>query len=239
MKKGVAIAGGVTLLISGISLILGFVTLMGYEPNEENTLHDTRVDGMTFNYSGDFGLLDVFVVGDVFCFDYLYENDLQILNSSGENVFYGNCDTEYASTEYTYVGSIDAMQAEEFTIVSEGDLVIIDGESILGSILAVCCGMVCGLVGIIALIVGLATGRNAPQVMVYEQPDGTIYQPNQTTIQQYIPPSAEQPIQQHDVAQAQVQQSQNIPPAFGEDPVAVPVYQTDFDGFSFEHKKSD
>jgi hypothetical protein len=133
MKKGVAIAGGVTLLVSGISLILGFVTLMGYEPNEENTLHDTRVDGMMFNYSGGFGLLDVFVVGDVFCFDYLYENDLQILNSSGENVFYGNCDTEYASTEYTYVGSIDAMQAEEFTIVSEGDLIIIDGESILGS----------------------------------------------------------------------------------------------------------
>ena len=239
MKKGVAIAGGVTLLVSGISLILGFVTLMGYEPNEENTLHDTRVDGMMFNYSGGFGLLDVFVVGDVFCFDYLYENDLQILNSSGENVFYGNCDTEYASTEYTYVGSIDAMQAEEFTIVSEGDLIIIDGESILGSILAVCCGMVCGLVGIIALIVGLATGRNAPQVIAYEEPDGTIYQPNQTTIQQYIPPSTEQPNQQQIVSQDQAQQSQNIPPAFDENPDAVPVYQTDFDGFSFEHKKSD
>ncbi|MGB2446355.1 MAG: hypothetical protein ACPICB_01375, partial [Candidatus Poseidoniaceae archaeon] len=62
---------------------------------------------------------------------------------------------------------------------------------------------------------------------------------NQTTIQQYIPPSTEQPIQQHDVAQPQVQQTQNIPPAFDENPDPTPVYQTDFDGFSFEHKKSD
>ena len=239
MNKGVAIAGGVTLLLSGISLIFGFVTLMGYEPNEDNTLHDTRIDGKTFDHSGYPGYLDVFVVGDVFCFDYLYENDLQILNSSGENVFYGNCDTEYASTDYTYVGSIDAMEAEEFTIVSEGDIVIIDGGSVFGSVFAVCCGMVCGLVGIIALIVGLATGGNTPQVMVYQQPDGTMHQPNQTTVHQYIPPSGAQPTQQQVVAQPQVQEPQSIPSAFEENPNDVPVYQTDFDGFSFEHKKDD
>jgi len=239
MNKGVAIAGVVTLLLSGISLIIGIVTLMGYEPNEENTLHDTRIAGKTFNHSGYPTYLDVFVVGEVSCFDYVYENDLQILNSSGGNVFYANCDTEYASTDYTYVGSFESMQAEDFTIVFEGDLVIIDGESVFGSLFAVCCGMVCGIVGIIAMIVGLATGRNAPQVILNQQPDGAIYQPNQTTVHQYIPPSGEEATQQQLGERQQIQEQQSIPPAFDENPSDGPVYQTDFDGFSFEHKKSD
>jgi len=131
------------------------------------------------------------------------------------------------------------MQAEEFTIVFEGDLVIIDGESVFGSLFAVCCGMVCGIVGIIAMIVGLATGRNAPQVILNQQPDGAIYQPNQTTVHQYIPPSGEEATQQQLGEQQQIQEQQSIPPAFDENPSDGPVYQTDFDGFSFEHKKSD
>ena len=95
------------------------------------------------------------------------------------------------------------------------------------------------MLGVILLIIGFSSGRKAPQVLVYQQPDGTIYQPNQTTIQQYIPPSTEQPNQQQNVAQPQVMEQQEIPPAFEEKLNDAPVYQTDFDGFSFEHKKSD
>ena len=126
---------------------------------------------------------------------------------------------------------------------------IVDADGLFGPVFAMCGGGVCCLVGLILLIVGLSTGKSAPQMIVYQQPDGTIYQPNQTTVQQYVPPSGVQPIQQQfatqprvqqpQVQQPQIQQPQDIPPAFEENPNAVPIYQTDFDGFSFEHKKDD
>ena len=134
---------------------------------------------------------------------------------------------------------LEIYDAGSYNIDAEGNVVIVDADDLIGPLFAFCGGGVCCLLGVILLIVGFSIGRKTPQMVVYQQPDGTIYQPNQTTIQQYIPPSTEQPNQQQIVSQDQAQQSQNIPPAFDENPDAVPVYQTDFDGFSFEHKKSD
>ena len=134
----------------------------------------------------------------------------------------------------------------DYTIDAEGDIVIIDADGLILPGLSFCGGGVCCLMGLILLIIGLSVGSKAPQVIVYQQPDGTMYQPNQTTVQQYVPPSGVQPIQQQfatqpqgPVQQTQIQQPENIPPAFEKSPNDVPIYQTDFDGFSFEHKKDD
>ena len=153
--------------------------------------------------------------------------------------FWQNCESSTVDDGYTYLGDLEVYSVGDYTIDAEGDIVIIDADGLILPGLSFCGGGVCCLIGLILLIVGLSIGPKAPQMIVYQQPDGSMYQPNQTTVQQYIPPSTAQPNQQPNVAQTQVQQQQSIPPAFEEKPNQVPIYQTDFDGFSFEHKNED
>lgn len=241
MNKGLAISGGVLILLSLFSLVFSLVVMDSYEPNSDNILHDTETDGMVFNFDGSSSWLEVYAKGEVDCYSY----SISVSDSKGEH-FYPNCEAGTEIAGYTYLGDIEIYQdedgnvyANDYNIVADGYVVIVDAEGLVGPLFAFCGGGVCCLLGVILLIVGFSRGGKAPQMVVYQQPDGTIYQPNQTTIQQYIPPSAEQPNQQQIISQDQVQESQNIPPAFDEDPNKAPVYQTDFDGFSFEHKKSD
>ena len=116
---------------------------------------------------------------------------------------------------------------------------IVDADGLIGPVFAMCGGGVCCLLGVILLIVGLSIGKKAPQMIVYQQPDGTIYQPNQTTVQQYIPLLVCNQLSNKLLHSRKSNNQQNIPPAFDEKPNSAPVYQTDFDGFSFEHKKED
>ena len=234
MNKGLAIFGGVLTLVSLFSLGYSLVVMDSYEPNSDNILHDTETDGTVFNFDGSSNWLEVYAKGEVDCYSY----SVSVTDDVYE-YFIPYCDESSDVNGYTYVGDIEVYVSGSYNIVADGDVVIVDADDLFGPVFAFCGGGFCCLLGIILLIVGFSIGRKAPQMVVFQQPDGTIYQPNQTTIQQYIPPSTEQPNQQHNAAQSQVQQSQNIPPAFDEDPDAVPVYQTDFDGFSFEHKKSD
>ena len=90
---------------------------------------------------------------------------------------------------------------------------------------------------VILLIVGLAVGNKAPQIVVFQQPDGTLYQPNQTTVQQYVPAAFSGQQQQTQPVENQPMQ----PVVTTQEPSqgAAPIYQTEFDGFSFEHKKED
>ena len=234
MNKGLAISGGVLILLSLFSLVFSLVVMDSYEPNSDNILHDTETDGMVFNFDGSSSWLEVYAKGEVDCYSY----SISVTDDMFE-YFYPNCDSGTEIADYTYLGDLEIYDAGSYNIDAEGNVVIVDADDLIGPLFAFCGGGVCCLLGVILLIVGFSIGRKTPQMVVYQQPDGTIYQPNQTTIQQYIPPSTEQPNQQQIVSQDQAQQSQNIPPAFDENPDAVPVYQTDFDGFSFEHKKSD
>ena len=241
MNKGLAISGGVLILLSLFSLVFSLVVMDSHEPNSDNILHDTETDGMVFNFDGSSSWLEVYAKGEVDCYNY----SISVTDDAFE-YFYPNCDIGTEIVGYTYLGDIEIYQDEDgntmprnYNIVADGDVVIVDADDLLGPLFAFCGGGVCCMLGVILLIVGFSSGRKAPQMVVYQQPDGTIYQPNQTTIQQYIPPSSEQPNQQQSVAQPQVMEQQEIPPAFEESPNDVPVYQTDFDGFSFEHKKSD
>ncbi|MEC7484574.1 MAG: hypothetical protein VX998_07280, partial [Candidatus Thermoplasmatota archaeon] len=196
-------------------------------------LHDTETDGTVFNFDGTSSWLEVYAKGDVDCYSY----SISVTDDMFE-YFYPNCDAGTEITGYTYLGDVEIYDAGTYNIDAEGNVVIVDADGLIGPVFAMCGGGVCCLLGLILLIVGLSTGKKVPQVIVYQQPDGTMYQPNQTTVHQYIPPSGE-PSQQQFVEQPQVQEQQNIPPAFEERPNDVPVYQTDFDGFSFEHKKDD
>ena len=233
MNKGLAITGGVLILFSLLGFVFSIAGIATYEPNSDNILHDTETDGTVFNFDCTSSWLEVYAKGDVDCYSY----SISVTDDMFE-YFYPNCDAGTEITGYTYLGDVEIYDAGTYNIDAEGNVVIVDADGLIGPVFAMCGGGVCCLLGLILLIVGLSTGKKAPQVIVYQQPDGTMYQPNQTTVHQYIPPSGVSS-QQQIVEQPQVQQQQNIPPAFEENPNAVPVYQTDFDGFSFEHKKED
>ena len=239
MNKGLAIAGGTLMLLSILVFFVSLVAVMGHGPDSDNILHDTETNGMTFTYDGEASLLEVYAKGDVDCYTFTVS-----ISDEMFDYFWPNCDGSTMADGYTYLGDLEVSIVGDYTIDAEGDIVIIDADGLILPGLSFCGGGVCCLMGLILLIIGLSVGSKAPQVIVYQQPDGTMYQPNQTTVQQYVPPSGVQPIQQQfatqpQVQQTQIQQPQDIPPAFEENPNAVPIYQTDFDGFSFEHKNDD
>ena len=225
MNKGLAITGGVLLFFSILVNVISIVSVADYRPTNENILHDTSKDGTTFEYDGDAITMEVYAKSDTAnCFNY----EISVTDSMNQDVFISNCDgTDFPS--YTYLGDLADISAGTYTIASEGDIVIVDASEIVAPAIGLCGGSVCCLLGLILLIVGLVSGRKTPQVVLLQQPGGQIYQPNQTTVQQYIPPAmpVQNPQPQSTVVQQETTQD------------GMPMYQSDFDGFSFEHKKDE
>jgi len=225
MNKGLAITGGVLLFVSILVNVISIVSVADYRPTDENILHDTSKDGTTFEYDGDAITMEVYAKSDTAnCFNY----EISVTDSMNQDVFISNCDgTDFPS--YTYLGDLADISAGTYTITSEGDIVIVDASEIVAPVIGLCGGSVCCLLGLILLIVGLVSGRKTPQVVLLQQPGGQIYQPNQTTVQQYIPPAmpVQNPQPQSTVVQQETTQE------------GMPMYQSDFDGFSFEHKKDE
>ena len=225
MNKGLAITGGVLLFVSILVNVISIVSVADYRPTDENILHDTSKDGTTFEYDGDAITMEVYAKSDTAnCFNY----EISVTDSMNQDVFISNCDgTDFPS--YTYLGDLADISAGTYTIASEGDIVIVDASEIVAPAIGLCGGSVCCLLGLILFIVGLVSGRKTPQVVLLQQPGGQIYQPNQTTVQQYIPPAmpVQNPQPQSTVVQQETTQE------------GMPMYQSDFDGFSFEHKKDE
>ena len=225
MNKGLAITGGVLLFISILVNVISFVSVLDYRPTDENILHDTSKDGTTFEYDGNATTMEVFAKGDqINCNTF----EVSIEDYTGQNVFFQNCEgTSHPS--YTYLGDLSAIGAGSYTIASDGDIVIVDASEVIAPAFGLCGGSVCCFLGLILLIVGLVSGRKTPQVVLLQQPGGPVYQPNQTTVQQYIPPAmpVQNPQPQSTVLQQETTQE------------GMPMYQSDFDGFSFEHKKDE
>ena len=169
--------------------------------------------------------MEVFAKGDqINCNDF----QVSVKDYLDQDVFFANCEgTNHPS--YTFLGDLSDIAAGSYTITSDGDIVIVDASEIIAPAFGLCGGSVCCLLGLILLIAGLVGGRKPPQVVLLQQPGGPIYQPNQTTVQQYIPPSS--PVQSYQPQQTVIQQETT--------PEGMPVYQSDFDGFSFEHKNED
>jgi len=225
MNKGLAITGGILLFVSILVNVISLISITDYRPTDENILHDTSKDGTTFEYDGNAMTMEVYAKSDTAnCFTY----EISVTDSMNQDVFFPNCDgTDFPS--YTYLGDLADISAGTYTITSEGDVVVVDASEIIAPAFGLCGGSVCCLLGLILLIVGLVSRRKAPQVVLLQQPGGMMVQPNQTTVQQYIPPAmpVQNPQPQSTVIQQETTQE------------GMPMYQSDFDGFSFDHKKDE
>ena len=206
MKKGLVIGGSV---LSGICIIIALISLfsaIGFEPEDDNILHDTRVDGTTYTFEeGDSFVLQVYAIGSVDC-DNFSVSVIGPYDETNEH-FKPVCDEVFDTNEYTYVGDLSISQSGTYVIDTSGDIVITNANSIgIGGIVSMAsCG--CCFIGLILLIVGLVTGKPKPQVLMV-QPDGSIVQvegnvvqsttgqvtsqpqqmvqqPNETTVEQY------------------------------------------------------
>ena len=217
MKKGLAITGGALMLASILGLVFSIAGVASHGPETDNIIHDTESDGTSFTYDGEVILLEIYAKGDVDCYNY------NVIVTDGEfEYFYPDCETGTEVNGYTYLGDLELAGPGDYTIEADGDVVIVDADGLLGPIFLMCGGGFCCLLGIILLIVGLATGKKVPQVVVFQQPDGTILQTNQTTVHQYIPPS--NTVNQVTTMTEPIQQE-------------IPTEPSDFEPFSFEHKK--
>ena len=217
MNKGLAIAGGTLMVLSILVFFVSLIAVMGHGPDSDNILHDTETDGMTYTYDGEVTLLEVYAKGDVDCNTFTVS-----ISDEMFEYFWPNCESETTAEGYTYLGDLEVYSAGNYNIDAEDDIVIIDADGLILPGLSFCGGGVCCLVGLILLIVGLSVGKKAPQVVVFQQPDGTMYQPNQTTVHQYIPPST--PVHQEQTP---------VDSPFTEE---IPTDASTVEPFSFEHK---
>ena len=172
MKKGLVIAGSI---LSAVCLIVALVSLfaaIGFEPESDNILHDTRTDGTTYSFEdGDSFVLQVYAIGSVNCEDFT----VSVIGPDDQSYEYFEpvCDEVFDTNEYTYLGDLSISESGTYEIEATGDIVITNANSIgIGGIVSiVSCG--CCFIGLILLIVGLVTGKPKPQVMMV-QPDGTV-----------------------------------------------------------------
>jgi hypothetical protein len=172
MKKGLVIAGSI---LSAVCLIVALVSLfaaIGFEPESDNILHDTRTDGTTYSFEdGDSFVLQVYAIGSVNCEDFT----VSVIGPDDQSYEYFEpvCDEVFDTTEYTYLGDLSISESGTYEIEATGDIVITNANSIgIGGIVSIAsCG--CCFIGLILLIVGLVTGKPKPQVMMV-QPDGTV-----------------------------------------------------------------
>ena len=214
MKKGLVISGSI---LSGICLIVATVTFfsaMDFKPNSSNIMHDTSENGNTFQFSeGDSFVIYVYAIGNVDCNQF----ELSITDETFE-YFERDCSSGdlYDTSEYTYLGDLVIEKTGSYEISSQGDIIIADANEVGtdGLISIASCG--CCILGLILLIVGLATGKSKPQVMMV-QPDGTVMavqgqfvqhgqiisQPQQivTQPQQYIPQPQETVVEEYSFEQ--------------------------------------
>ncbi len=227
MNKGLAITGGALMLVSIISFIFAFAGAAAHGPSSDNIIHDTEFDGTSFSYDGEILLLEIYAKGDVDCYSYTITVNDEIFD-----YFYKNCEYQGIDIDgYTYLGDLELYDAGNYIIDAESDVVVVDADGLIGVGFATCCGGVLCLIGIILLIVGLAIGRKSPQLVVFQQPDGsivhqantTMVQPYQTTVQQYVPTAQET--------------NNQVSAVHRKEMVSEQVVESEFEPFSFEHKE--
>ena len=164
MNKGLAISGGVLILLSLFSLVFSLVVMDSYEPNSDNILHDTETDGMVFNFDGSSSWLEVYAKGEVDCYSY----SISVSDDMFE-YFYPNCDAGTEIADYTYLGDLEIYDAGSYNIDAEGNVVIVDADDLIGPLFAFCGGGVCCLLGVILLIVGFVLAAKKEIILEHWQ----------------------------------------------------------------------
>ena len=219
MKKGLVIAGSIISFLCIIILALTIFSLLEFEPNTQNIIHDTSENGDTFSLSEkNYVLIYVYAIGSVDCNQY----DITITDANYD-YFDRNCDDGdlYTTNDYTFLGEVTIIDSNSLEISAEGDVIIVDADEVGtdGFISAASCG--CCFIGLILLIVGLVTGKPKPQVMMI-QPDGSVVAVQGQVVQQY--PMSGQVINQPQ--QVVAQPRQYIPQ----------TQETSVEEYSFEQK---
>ena len=184
MKKGLVISGSILTGVCLIIATIAFFAAMGFEPESDNILHDTRTDGTTFTFEeGDSFVLQIYAVGTVDCKE--YRDSLSVIGPDAETYEYylPDCDEVFDTDEYTYLGDLSISESGTYVIEAPGDIVITNANSIgIGGIISIAsCG--CCFIGLILLIVGLLTGKPKPQVLMI-QPDGSMVEVQGAPVQQ-------------------------------------------------------
>ena len=102
------------------------------------------------------------------------------------DVFLQKC---YSGTDHLDIHTSEIVEtaAGNYTITAEGDIVIVDASEIVGPAFGMCGGRFAACLALFSSSSVLSVKKHL--VVLYQQPDGTIYQPNQTTVQQYVPPA--------------------------------------------------
>ena len=184
MKKGLVIGGSILAGVCLIIATIAFFAAMGFEPESDNILHDTRTDGSTFTFEeGDSFVIQIYAVGTVDCDE--YRDSLSVIGPDAETYEYylPDCDEVFDTDEYTYLGDLSISESGTYVIEAPGDIVITNANSIgIGGIISIAsCG--CCFIGLILLIVGLLTGKPKPQVLMI-QPDGSMVEVQGVPVQQ-------------------------------------------------------
>ena len=184
MKKGLVISGSILAVLCLIIATVAFFAAMGFEPESDNILHDTRTDGTNFTFEeGDSFVLQIYAVGTVDCKE--YRDSLSVIGPDAETYEYylPDCDEVFDTDEYTYLGDLSISESGTYVIEAPGDIVITNANSIgIGGIISIAsCG--CCFIGLILLIVGLLTGKPKPQVLMI-QPDGSMVEVQGVPVQQ-------------------------------------------------------
>tara|TARA_B100000683_G_scaffold177102_1_gene170633 strand:+ start:133 stop:768 length:636 start_codon:yes stop_codon:yes gene_type:complete len=185
MNKGLAIAGGVIMLISGIVIAVSFLNIVAHEPTDEHIVHDTELEGYTFHYDGTYTMIEIYAKGVVDC------NSFEItITKNSTSYFTRACDVGFDNEEYTYLGDLELEETGDYAISSSGDVIVLNADSLLVPILSMCGAPICCLIGLIMLIIGLVVGRKSPpQVVVFQQPGVPISHTTQTVQHQYQAPT--------------------------------------------------
>lgn len=226
MKKGLVIAGSIIAGLCMIIAVITFYSAMDFKPNSQNIMHDTSENGDSFNFNQDDSyVIYVYAIGDVDCSQFEISITDEIYEYFDRNCGDGDL---YTTNDYTFLGDLTVDETGTYEISSEGDVIIVNANDVGtdGFISIASCG--CCLIGLILLIVGLATGKSKPQVMMI-QPDGTVMAVQGQFVQQQ--PMSGQIISQPQQMNAQTQQFVTQPQQNNPQP-----QETALEEYSFEHK---
>ena len=123
------IAGSILSAVCIIVALISLFAAIGFEPESDNILHDTRTDGTTYNFDeGDSFVLQVYAIGSVNCEDFT----VSVIGPDDQSYEYFKpvCDEVFDTTEYTYLGDLSISESGTYEIEATGDIVITNANSI-------------------------------------------------------------------------------------------------------------
>ena len=178
MNKGLVWTGVGIMALSAILALIGTLSAGTFEPSDETIIH--RSSGTsTFNYDIDETfLITVYAEGDVSCTN----TEVSIYDDEWE-YFVKDCEPAYDTDDYTYLGDAVMDYSGQFAVDSSTTIVLVNEDSLATDGFMMIGGCCLFVLGLILLIIGLATGGAKNQSVLIMDPtmmQGQIIVPQQT-----------------------------------------------------------